>query len=338
MKKILRKMKNNIFFVDIIFVAFVLISCFILYLLNVSFRTWFIIFLMIVSVLGFIIGVIQLIKREFSKFYLVAFVLLILICVIPVSLFLGLFYLQEEDIIEKDGKKYVVITHVGMHHVDEYYYDLLGPFFRGRKVRIIGHKDSLSSEGIYQYTYYDESGKEKKKDNKNSNKNSYYLPPEESRILYEKQFENSTLRIVYCGSALGQKIGFCVLKSKDGGKNFYQINKNDSTIVSKEVKFAFLDETLGFAISTGDLRVMDSLGLYVTQDGGKTWKKSEFEYHDNYSAYLYVDSDPYFEDENLKFKWRDYKNNQDYIELTFISKDNGLTWKVESKKDMVDYE
>ena len=89
-------------------------------------------------------------------------------------------------------------------------------------------------------------------------------------------------------------------KSFDG-KDFKLVT-NDDIIVSLEAKFIFLDVDTGFIISTGNIWLnKDSKDLYVTNDGGKTFKVVDFNYKNDNIEYMEIASYPYFENEILKF-------------------------------------
>ena len=85
---------------------------------------------------------------------------------------------------------------------------------------------------------------------------------------------------------MGQNILVHVLRSKDNGKNFYVIS-DDLIKVSDEAKFVFLNENLGFAISTGKIFLKQNVNsIYVTNDSGKTFQSSNFKYENDNVTYL----------------------------------------------------
>ena len=57
MKKMFNKIKNNILTCDLIFIGFNILINFILYLLNIRFRLWVIILIILISIIGFIVGI-----------------------------------------------------------------------------------------------------------------------------------------------------------------------------------------------------------------------------------------------------------------------------------------
>ena len=59
MKKILNKIKKNILICDLIFIIFNILLNFTLYIINIRFRLWVIIIIILISLIGFISGLIQ---------------------------------------------------------------------------------------------------------------------------------------------------------------------------------------------------------------------------------------------------------------------------------------
>ncbi len=125
-----------------------------------------------------------------------------------------------------------------------------------------------------------------------------------------------------------------VVKSSDNGANFHVVS--DEVIqVSNEDKFIFLDENLGFAIVTGKIFLDNSrASLYVTNDGGKTFKSATFKYQNENVSFIDIEELPDYNDDKLKIKCSVYQFNSDgngyeNKELIFISKDKGLNWTLE---------
>lgn len=168
-------------------------------------------------------------------------------------------------------------------------------------------------------------------------KNANYMLPEDEEVLYEKEFNKTILRFSKIDSILGQNMLVHVVKSKDGGNNFYVIS-DDAIKVSNNAKFVFLSETLGFAISTDQLSINNGKsGLFVTNDGGKTFMIANIEYENSKNDYITIQKEPYSENNLLKMKCSVYQlnDNRDGYEdkeLTFFSKDNGLHWQLENEK------
>ena len=373
MKKIFNKIKDNIFLTDLIFIIFNILLNIIFYIFNIRFRLWFIIFIIIISILGFIIGIIQLLYKAsenkktiiiFSLLYVVCMIIFIII-VMPFISFVSFFCYRPEHTVILDGKKYVAVVNSFLY-VDVDYYDYYGPLLMGTKVRVHGYFGeggfdpfvNFNNVNNVEYTYYDSNEKiiskkeerfirdddgniidrdiyEKDINDENKyNENDNYILPEQEEVLYEKKFNETILRFGKVDSGLGQNILVHVLRSKDNGKNFYVIS-DDLIKVSNEAKFVFLNENLGFAISTGKIFLKQNVNsMYVTNDSGKTFQSSNFKYENDNVTYLDVVDLPYFENDTLKIKCSVYQFNSDIgkyedKELIFTSNDNGLNWELD---------
>lgn len=373
MKKIFNKVKQNIFIYDLIFIGVNILINVILYLLNMRFRLWFIILIILISIIGFIVGIFQQLYNSadnkkkviiISLLGAIPFILL-LIVVMPIVVFFTLFSYKPEHITTLDNKKYVAVVSSFLH-VDVDYYESYGFLLMGTKVRVHGDFgkggfDPFTNPNVadgVEYTYYDDKGKIKSKrsetfvkgkDGKIIDKNNYnididkssniddsdnYLLPENEEVLYEKKFNKIILRFSKVDDILGQNMLVHVLRSKDKGKNFYVVSE-DVIQVSNEATFTFLNENLGFAISTGKIYLDNSrTGLYVTNDSGKTFKSANFNYKNENADHITIKGVPYYENGNLKIKCSVYqinsnKDGYENKELIFISKDNGLTWSLE---------
>lgn len=133
---------------------------------------------------------------------------------------------------------------------------------------------------------------------------------------------------------LGQNILVHVVKSKDGGETFYVVSDNPIQ-VSNQAKFGFLTETLGFAISTGNISLNNgNSGLFITNDGDKTFTIANIEYENPSIDYITIQKEPYRENNLLKMKCSVYqlsssRNGYKDQELTFVSNDNGGYWQLE---------
>lgn len=373
MKKILNKIKTNIFICDLLFIGINILINFILYLMNMRFRLWVIILIILISVIGFIVGIFQQIyissnnKKKVVIFSLLGTIPFILLFVIlmPIIGFVAIFSYKPEHITTLDNKKYVAVVSSFLH-VDVDYYDSYGFLLMGTKVKVHGDFgkggfDPFTNPNVadvVEYTYYDDKGKIKSKrsetfvkdkDGKIIDKNNYnididksdniddsdnYLLPENEEVLYEKKFDKTILRFSKVDDVLGQNMLVHVLRSKDKGKNFYVVS-DDVIQVSNEAKFIFLNENLGFAISTGKVYLDNNkTGLYVTSDSGKTFISASFKYTNEYVDYISIEGVPYYKGNKLKVKCSVYqinsnKDGYENKELIFISNDNGLTWILE---------
>lgn len=346
MKRRLNQIKENILIYDFIFIGVNLILSFILYLMNIRFRTWMIIVISFVSVVGFVVGILQQIyKSTESKkviitisilsFIFMATLIFVLFPFIKIGL---LFSYRPEHTVVLDGKKYVAVVRSFLH-VDVDYYDYYGPLLMGTKVRVHGDFgegdfdpfDHPNSADQVEYTYYDKNGKIrakrmeifiKDKDGKiidrikndisgddKFNENENYILPEDGEVLYEKKFDQTILRFSKIDNVSGQNMLVHVIKSKDDGESFYVVSE-DPIQVSNEAKFVFLSKTLGFAISTGNIDLNNNnQGLMVTNDGGKTFTSANVEYENPDVDYITIEKIPYYEKDSLKMKCSVYQLN-----------------------------
>lgn len=376
MKKRFNKIKKNILIYDLIFVVFNILLNFMLYLMNVRFRLWAIMIIILISVVAFIVGIFQQIylssdnkKRTIILSLLGIIPILTLILIfLPIVGFIAVFSYKPEHVTMIDNKKYVAVVSSFLH-VDVDYYDYYGFLLMGTKVKVHGDfgKGGFDpfvnpnvADGV-EYTYYDNKGKIKSKrsetyikdkDGKIIDKNNYnididktdkfddsdnYLLPENEEVLYEKKFNKTILRFGKVDDVLGQNMLVHVLRSKDNGKNFYVVSE-DVIQVSNEAKFVFLNEKLGFIINTGEIYLDNrKVGLYITNDSGKTFISSNFKYtNENADAdYISIKSLPYYEKDVLKIKCSVHqvnstKDGYENKELIFISSDNGLSWNLEN--------
>lgn len=374
MRKMFNKIKKNILICDLIFVGINILINFILYLMNLRFRLWVIILIILISIIGFVVGIFQQIylysdnkKRTIVLSLLGAIPIIILISIsIPIVGFIAIFSYKPEHTTILDNKKYVAVVSSFLK-VDVDYYDYYGFLLMGTRVKVHGYfgKGGYDpfinpnvSDGV-EYTYYDDNGKVKSKrtetfikdkDGNIIDKNNYnididknndfddsddYVLPENEEVLYERKFNKTILRFGKVDNSLGQNMLVHVLRSKDNGKNFYVVS-DDVIQVSNEAKFVFLNENLGFAISTGKIYLDNSkVGLYTTNDSGKTFISAKFNYTNNNVEYISIENVPYYDNNILKIKCSVYqvnsnKDGYENKELVFISNDNGLNWNLEN--------
>lgn len=342
------KNKNNILPFALIFITVFLLVSLILDLVNIRLRLWVIILLSVIAIISFIIGIIQnirLLSNDKKKPLIIITILIFLLSLLfsPYIILILAFSYKPEHTVILDNKKYVAVV-TSFLHVDVDYYDYYGFLLMGTKVRVHGDfgkggydpfTNPNISDGVT-YTYYDDTGKVKTKrietfvkdknnyniDSNKTNSSTDYLLPEDEEVLYEKKFNNTILRICKVDNVLGQNMLVNILRSKDKGKNFYVIS-DDVIKVSNEAKFLFLNENLGFIANTGKIYLDDNkTSLYVTNNGGKTFLSSKFNYTNEDVSYLTIKSMPYYDNNTLILKCF----IADGKELTFISNDNGLNW------------
>lgn len=354
MIKIFNKVKQNILVYDLAFVCINILINFILYLINIRFRFWVIILIILISIVGFVIGMLEQIyissenkKKAILLSLLVIIPIMILALVfLPIIGFVSLFNYKPEHVTILDNKKYVAVVS-SFINVDVDYYDYYGFLLMGTKVRVHGDfgkggHDPFNNPNIadgVEYTYYDNSGKVKSKrietfvkdkDGKIIDKNSYsidinktnkyddtdnYLLPENEEVLYEKRFDKTILRFGKVDEVSGQNMLVNVLRSKDNGENFVVVS-DDAIKVSNKARFEFLDESLGFIVNTGVIYLDNrNTGLYITNDSGKTFTSSNFKYVNENADYISIESMPYYDKNTLKIKCSIYQtNNNDSYE------------------------
>lgn len=367
-----RKLRRHIFVYDFIFLGLSLFVNFLLNLLDMRFRTSFMMILIMIFIIGIIAGIVCYIENNNKKAACIIFTISSSIGIIFMGGLILLYSLYgPEHNVNLYGKKYVAVVADYYSNVDVDYYESYGPLLMGTKVKVHGYFGSGAYDPFLNpnipdgvtYTYYDTDEKRNLEKvirflkDKNGNKidediniiydkslddihyddSKYYILPDDEEILYEKKFDNIILRFGKLDNVIGQRMLVNVMRSKDGGENFYIITKNPIQ-VSLEAKFIFLNESLGFAISTGKVRLKDNgEGLYFTEDGGETFSHSSFIYKNENVEYMDIVSLPYFEDDKLKIKCsvyafvprEDSKGSYEDIPLTFISINNGKTWILE---------
>lgn len=346
MKRRLNQIKENILIYDFIFIGVNLILSFILYLMNIRFRTWMIIVINFVSVVGFVVGILQQIYKSTESKKVIITISILSFIFMATLIFVSfpfikiglLFSYRPEHTVELDGKKYVAVVRSFLH-VDVDYYDYYGPLLMGTKVRVHGDFgegdfdpfEHPNSADQVEYTYYDKNGKIrakrmelfiKDKDGKiidrikndisgddKFNENENYILPEDGEVLYEKKFDQTILRFSKIDNVSGQNMLVHVIKSKDDGESFYVVSE-DPIQVSNEAKFVFLSKTLGFAVSTGNIDLNNNnQGLMVTNDGGKTFTSANVEYENPDVDYITIEKIPYYEKDSLKMKCSVYQLN-----------------------------
>ena len=355
MKKIINKVKDDLFVYNFLFLLLFLVISFVLYLFNLRFRLWFIILIIIIFLVCFIVSLIQIFLKEsmIIKVICLSLVTIFVICIFVFYDFWLLLFgwiLNPEYVTEVDGQKYVGCVKNGLDYTEVSYYDYYGLFVE-TKERIRGDfgsgsfnpfKDTDKISDVY-YTFYDKDGKviyEKVKSYAKDKDGNIKLvieqvmnldvnTLEEDNILYEIKFGKTVIRVKKTSNVLGQRMTVGVYKSSNG-KDFKLMTKDD-IIVSLEAKFVFLDENTGFIVSTGDVWLnRDSNDLYVTKDGGKTFEVANFDYQNDDVEYMEIIDYPYFEDEILNLDCEIYRNGYENKKLHFESKD-GVNWKLKQE-------
>lgn len=372
MKKIIDKLKGKILISALIFIVFNIIFNYLLYLLNIRFRLWVIILIFIISIVGFIIGMFEQFSKAVGNiykvvglFFLALIPLIVLVLIFsPIIFITAAFSYKPEHRVTLYGKEYVAVVSSFLK-VDVDYYDYYGPFLMGTKVKVHGYFGKGGYDPITnpetpieaEYVFYDKNGKEEKKikefyikdkNGKITNKTSYednylessinendnYLLPEDMQTLYEKKLDKTIYRFSKLDDVLGQNILVQVNKSKDNGKKYYTIT-NEPIQVSQDAKYVILNEDLMFASKNDKIMLSENaISLYVSNDGGRSFKNSKVNYKDENADYITIEKMPYFENSILKIKCSVYqlnssKDNYEDKELIFVSYDNGENWNLQ---------
>lgn len=368
MKNLFNKIRLNIFKWHLLFMIIFVIVQFVLYLFNIRFRLWVIIFFVLLNFIVLVLGVVQQIFCKKSIFkYLGAEIIFLGCLYIVLNPFISvnsLLSLRREYSTSLFDQRYVALVD-NSSYTDVYYYDDYGSIFMGTKIKVYGYFGNIKFDPFVQvsllkqadYFYYDSEGKVFLKRHVNFikdergritmnyddtnyeeqeefNDNDRYLLPEEEKVLYKKKFGDVVLRFTIIDYVLGQNRLVHVLKSVDGGENFYPVTQ-ESIQVNQVAKFAFLNEDLGFATVDNQIRLDHSqTALYVTQDGGKTFLEAIFNYENDNVSFISINKMPYYDHDILKIDCSVYQMDTDDVgyenkELIFTSDDYGLTWNLD---------
>ena len=362
-KNFVSKLKQNILKYDLIVIGLFLLLSFILYLINIRFRLWFIITVFVILGVAFIIGFIQWALRQPTIMKLVSIftaAFFTMFCLLFSKYIVMIFQLLPEHVTKLDNKKYVAVVK-SFKNVDVSYYNYYGPILMGTKEKVHGNFgnggydpfENPDTPSSVKYTYYDNKGnvinektvdfaKDKNgkivgKDEHESyddtefKEEDYYVLPEDLESIYEKKFGKEIIRVSITGYALAQNMTVAALKSTDGGKTFDYVTDED-ILVSLEAKAKFLNKNQGFVISTGNIWLDGhSNDVYVTNDGGKTFTPAKFNYTHKGIQFITIEKLPYLKNNTLHLKCSMYAPKGDGtgyedVPLDFISTDNGLTW------------
>ena len=360
MKKIWNILKKSILFYSIINVLLFILLYFLLKVFNITFRQWVYYLVFFLTIIGVIIGSIQIAKnggkktKIFFTFLGICVVIITIICW-KIILLIFAFSYKPEHIITKDDKKYVAYV-IAFKNVKVNYYDYINFFLVGNKIKLEEdygkggydpfdekHRDSK----VQRYYYYDKNHKiinknSKSYDDKNLNnsktdgkteKYSTILNNTSSKqddIIYEKRVNDKTvIRVINKGAVLAQRSIIGIEKTTDNGETWKeQIESYDGFIqIHNGSKFVFINENIGFINDPGLAGTNgDNKGLLVTTNGGKSFSKATFE---NYMEGIHILDVPYLENDILKLKvYKTENNEKKYYYL--CSNDNGKTWKLKN--------
>lgn len=347
MKKNIEKLKGKILAITLIFILINIILNYLLYLFNIRFRLWVIALIIVISIIGFIIGMFEQISKIIeSKIKAIGFIILALVPLIvlvlifsPFIFITAVFSYKPEHNVTLYGNKYVAVVN-SFINVDVDYYNYYGPLLMGTKVKVHGYfgkggydpivNPDISNE--VEYIFYDNNGKEVKKINeiyfkdKNGeikNKESYetnyketiinendnYILPEDMKTLYEKKFDKTIIKFVKLDDTLNQNILVQINKSTDNGEKYYPIT-NEPIQISLEAKYAILNENLMFVSKNNRIMLTNNtISLYVSNNGGKDFSESKVNYKNENTEFITIEKMPYYEKNALKFKCSVYQIN-----------------------------
>ncbi|MBO5348875.1 MAG: hypothetical protein J6A89_03535 [Clostridia bacterium] len=347
MKKIIEKLKGKILVITLIFILINIILNYLLYLFNIRFRLWVIALIVVISIIGFIIGMFEqiskIVENKIKAIGLIILALVPLIVLIlifsPFIFITAAFSYKPEHKVTLYGDEYVAVVN-SFINVDVDYYNYYGPLLMGTKVKVHGYfgkggYDPISNPNIsneVEYIFYDNNGKEIKKINeiyikdKNGeikkkesyetnyketiiNENDNYILPEDMKTLYEKKFDKTIIKFVKLDDTLNQNILIQINKSTDNGKKYYAIT-NEPIQVSSEAKYTILNENLMFVSKNNKIMFTNNTtSLYVSNNGGKDFLESKINYKNENVEFITIEKMPYYEKNNLKFKCSVYQIN-----------------------------
>ena len=356
MKKLLHKISHNIIILDgLLFLCFIILNI-ILSLFKIKFRYIPFMIILLILFIFFIIGLIQIFIRHKTKVIaIISSFILVSILLGPVIYLLLVFSYTPEHIVTLNDTTYLAEVH-SFNQVSVLYYDYYGPIFKSSTLKVSGYfgqgsydpYDKSYKPKEVTYTYYDEKGNKRNEvkeayftnasgkivgveNYSNPEFNHDYSLPSVEEVLYEKQFGNNIIRFGQIVNASSNEERLAnVLISKDNGQNFYVVT-NEAIKVEPYAKFIFLDENLGFASVNNLIMLNNSTSLYVTDDGGRSFKSAEFKYTNNQVDFLTLEEGPSYNQDILTIRSSLHQiksDGQSYEdkELIFISNDNGLTW------------
>lgn len=162
----MKRIFKSILFWDIIFLLLMISISKLLAIYNMQFLNWVKSCLIIIFVLLFLLGTIQIYRKYKIECFILCF-LEVCVFTVLISLFVLKYYGGVEEVVLIDNKKMIKETHSFLLSNWINYYDYQNIFVRSKQVRI--HEEHDDYIGDYIYTiYYDEDGnviRESKKDN-----------------------------------------------------------------------------------------------------------------------------------------------------------------------------
>lgn len=249
MKKNLEKYKKSIIFYWIIYILVLLITKIIINIFNMEYRQWIYNISLIVIIIGFISGIIQLllkIKKKIIKIVTIVIFVILMLLISPYTFFFLLFTYEEEDVVMKDDKKMVSYTQTFWDtNID--YYDYINPIVRGKNKKI---KENYTENSIYTIIYYDEDGNVIKENTKSYNNSNNINGTEDTTS--KETIDISSLFLVGNYNSIYGKIN----KIEDDKIYFFD-KDNTKYQLSNDKKIKYIDGRTGENYSFDDLKLND---------------------------------------------------------------------------------
>lgn len=308
----LKKIKKSILFYTIMAVIIFTISHFISKIFNTQYRQWVYLLIFILTLIGTVSGIIQIIKNKSRKTKIIVAItgsIIIILAILFWQLILLIFasIYKPEHVKTNEGEKYVAYVEAFLD-TEVYYYDYINFFLVGNKVKIredYGNGCYDPFDGNHNekkpivYYYYDDNGKVIKTNDEYYNKSlkNNQIPDENQEtnnlntendennrinldyyeVLYEKKInETTTIRVVNRGNVLAQRMLIGIEKTVDGGSAWEEQLETPDKVLQVNVgsEFEFTDENNGYIKDPG-LAGTDGENkrMLVTTDGGKNFQE-----------------------------------------------------------------
>ena len=216
----MKKLTKSILFYVAILVIIYAIFKFCLEFNNYIFLKWIDTTVMFISIIGIILGTIQMIchSTKTSKWKV-----LIATCVCTFEILLAIAgawayfkFSPREELVDRDNKKMIKITHYELLSNDIEYYDYINYFIRNKTIRIIeDYSDAIGTKYYRGTIFNDENGelfeeydsegkliykkdgipKEKKNDEINNNDTEQVQSVIPGNIIYKKEFDRTIIEV-----------------------------------------------------------------------------------------------------------------------------------------------
>ena len=143
MNKIFKYIPKIILLDTILFCFIIVALYYLLSFFNLMFRNWIYTVSAIIVMLGFVVGIIQLllkIKKENVKIALIITFIILLLPLIRIISLLWAFGYEKEYVVERDGKMFIAYVH-SFYATRVSYYDYKNIFVVGNKLKISEYYD-----------------------------------------------------------------------------------------------------------------------------------------------------------------------------------------------------